>query len=41
MTELNCDGCGAHVGWMAYAGPRGWVECDSCHECNKQKEEEE
>jgi hypothetical protein len=44
MEELRCDDCQAHIGYMNYCGPRGWVNCDSCHELAKleeQKEQEE
>lgn len=36
MEELNCEDCGCHIGWMSYAGPHGYVRCDTCHD----KEEE-
>lgn len=40
MDELTCDSCSVHLAWMINCGPRGWIECDSCHEETERKERE-
>lgn len=40
MEELRCDNCQAHLGYMAYCGPRGWVQCDECFEKDQREEQE-
>jgi hypothetical protein len=40
VEELKCDRCNAHIGWMHYCGPRGFVYCDSCKEEQDREEEE-
>ena len=38
MDELLCDQCGRHLAWICYAGPRGIIYCDDCHEEHEEDE---
>ena len=42
MTELCCDRCGWHLGWITDGiAPRSFVHCDDCKERDSEEEDEE